>query len=73
MREFVKKMLSANGEISFGRCAAAAWCLFLMGLEVWHVVHVHALPDNPTMVTHVGVIGTLYGLGKVPASLGEKQ
>ena len=71
MREFLKKMLSTSGEVSFGRCSAAAWCIFLMGLEVWHVHHLHALPDNATMLTHVGMVSTLYGLGKVPATLGD--
>jgi len=69
MRDFIKKMLSDQGEVSFGRCAAGAWCLFLMGLEVWHIAHVRALPENSTMLTHVGMISTLYGLGKIPAKV----
>jgi len=67
MREFLRDMLSPSPNVSFGRCAALGWSVFLMGLEVWHVHHVHALPDNATMLTHVGMIATLYGLGKVPS------
>jgi hypothetical protein len=69
MRDFLRQMLSDSGSISFGRCAAGAWCLFLMGMQVWYVVHFRALVDNATLMSHVGCIATLYGLGKIPAKL----
>ena len=71
MREFVKKMLSAEGEVSFGRCAALFWLVFIAGCEVWHLFHAHALVDNGTMISHVGCVSTLYFLGKVPAKIGS--
>jgi len=66
---FLKTMLSDSGEVSFGRCAAGAWAVFLMVQQAWFWHRTGHLVDNGTAATHLGYIVTLYGLGKVPAKL----
>ena len=62
---FFGKMLSTTGEVSFGRCAAAAWSIFYAVQHSWVFHRTGHLVDNTTVVTHLGVVTTLYGLGKV--------
>lgn len=69
---FMGMMLSDSGEVSFGRCAAGFWGTFLMGMEIWYTVHNGKLVDNSTLMCHVAVVATLYGLGKLPSSIGAK-
>ena len=69
MLDFVKKVVSDSGEVSFGRCAAGVWGFFLMGTQAWFWHRTGHLIDNATAATHLGYIVTLYGLGKVPAKI----
>jgi hypothetical protein len=67
MKLFLQDMFSDSGTVSFGRCSAGLWCLFLMAMEVWYCHHFGALVDNSTLISHVAVVATLYGLGKFPS------
>ena len=43
---------------------------FFLVLHGWFYHRTGHLVDNPTTLTHVGVISSLYGLSKIPATLG---
>lgn len=70
---FLAKMVSSSGEVSFGRCSATVWSLFYLTQHAWFWHRTGALVDNATVLTHLGVITTLYGLGKIPATLGGNK
>jgi len=67
MKSFLNKMVSTSGDVSFGRVFAGLWALFYMGQHAWFWHLTGHMVENATVLTHLGVITTLYGLGKIPS------
>jgi len=52
-----------SGDISFGRCLSAFWAAYF-AVQDYHffLTNGHHLVDNATLLTHLGVITTSYGI-----------
>ena len=61
---FIQTCLSDSGAVSFGRTMSALWSFYYMAIQAWFYHRSGHLPDNGTILTHLTVITTFYGVTK---------
>lgn len=70
LKWFIVTCLSDGGTVSFGRTLSAFWSVYFATLDYhFFLVNSHKMIDNATLLTHLTVVTSSYGITKAKDAL----